>query len=333
MRRSSAAIALLLAVFLAGCQQAGDPEAGGIPESASVPLLQPHFPYAPERDDPPALRAEFARRQREGLALLRKASHAHADAAGGCVHSRPSVAGPPQAKLWLPRPPKITARLLGRQVEVEVELQGNPTSLVCRPTAFAMVVSSGTGGTSSFNNTGGVAEFALYGPAVRTAPRRFRVLGHIPDGGSPPYHLSVDTEALPGSRSTYVEQVLRCPTTGDTTRGCLDGPVLGAHAITIPSPVLPLRGVSAGALERSLAAALAWDPEMVRIGAIRCPSTTTCSVAVRDPFREAKGTARYRIQGDQVAGCWLGTLTGVERTPAEAELVAPSSLGGCVTWR
>src|SRR5207247_9002580 len=101
--------------------------------------------------EPPVLRAERGRRQRAGMALLRKAGQTPPSAAGGCLHASPTVYGPPQEKRWLPRPPKIHARLLGRQVQVDVELQGNPSSLGCRPWVFSMAVWTGEGGASAFN--------------------------------------------------------------------------------------------------------------------------------------------------------------------------------------
>jgi len=333
VRRSGAAIALLAAAsLLAGCQGNGESESGAIPESSGVPLLQPHSPYAPESDDPPALRAELERREREGIALMRKASRSRADAASGCVRASPTALGAPQPRRWLPRAPKISARLLGRQVEVDVELQGNPTSLACRPMGFTIVVSSGQGGTSGFNSLGGVANYLLFGPGTRTAPRRFRVLGLVPINGSPPYHLSANTES-PIGLSPDVEQTLRCPSTGDVVTGCLPGRTVEPHAFTVPSPVLPVHGVTARALERSVAAGFAFDPHPRVDGPVTCSTVTTCSVPFSDALRAAKGTARYRVQGEQVAGCWLGTLTRLEREPEQAEVVMPESIGGCVAWR
>jgi len=302
-------------------------ETGGIPESASVPLLQAHSPYAAERDDPPALRAELIRRDREGRALLRKAAREPADAAHGCVQASPTVNGPPQPKRWLPQPPKIQARLLGRQVQVDVQLQGHPRSLSCRPFVFTIVVKSGDGET-----IGGVASYFLFAPGFRSVPRRFRVLGQLPIDGSPPYHLTVNTEGTTG-RSTYVERDLPCPTTGDLVRGCLRGIVPALHHYVVPRPTLPLRGVTVPELLRTFKAALAWDPQLQRYRSARCPTTSSCSIGIDAPLRGARGTATYRIQGEQVDGCWLGTLTAVARTPADAEILMPQTIGGCVAWR
>jgi hypothetical protein len=309
------------ALLLVGCGTDERQAAGGIPESADVPLLQPYSPYAVERDDPPALRRELLRRDREGLALLRRAARQPADAAHGCVRASPTVVGPPQPRRWLPQPPKIAARLLGRQVEVDVELQGHPASLPCRPMVFTIVVTSGSG-----DNLGGVAGYRLLAPGFRTAPRRFRVLGQIPLGGAAPFHISANTESTIG-RSTYVERDLACP-----ARGCLRGTVPKLHEVTIPAPLLPLRGVSRGALLRSFQATLAWDPPLQRYGAAGCATTTTCSIRVDAPLRSARGLARYRIQGEQVDGCWLGTLLGIERQPQDAEIQMPQTIGGCVAW-
>jgi hypothetical protein len=99
-----------------------------------------------------------------------------------------------------------------------------------------------------------------------------------------------------------------------------------------PSPVLPLRGVGANALARSLAATVAFDPHP-KVGRISCSTATSCSVPFADSLRGAKGTATYSVQGEQVPGCWLATLTRVEREPADAEVSMPSTLGGCVNRR
>jgi hypothetical protein len=319
MRRSSAALTLVAALVLMGCQQA-EQKAGGLPESSTVPLVPPHYGYAPERDDPRALVKTLLRRQREGLALLTKAHRERADAAGGCVHARPTVRGSTPPKEWLPRPPKFSARLLGRQVEVEVELQGNATSLACRPGGLAVVVSSDTA------DINGISEYQLFGPGVPTAPRRFRVLGQIPFDGTPPYRLSVNVANVLGRRSPYVEMALDCP-----ADGCVPGPTFTAHAVEM-GPTLPLRGITMGALERSVQAAFAFDPNDLKIGAATCRAAV-CSVPFSDPLRGARGIARYRAQGETVAGCWLATNEGSNVTPATAESPMPRSLGGCVAWQ
>jgi hypothetical protein len=320
MRWSSVLLVPLLTTVLAGC--ASIEEAGDIPESAGTPLLQPFSPYAPERDDPPALRAELIRRDREGMALLRKAAQEPADAEQGCVRASPTLkGGPPQPKRWLPQPPKIQARLLGRQVQVDVELQGHPTSLPCRPWVFTIVVTSASG-----ENLGGVSSYRLFAPGFRTVPRHFRVLGQIPIGGSAPFHLSVNTESTLG-RSTYVERDLACP-----GRGCLTRPIPKLHDVTIPSPIVPLRHVTPSALLRSFKETLGWDPQLQRYRNARCPTTATCTIGVDAPLRGARGIARYRIQGEQVDGCWLGTLLYLDRRPQEAEILVPQTIGGCVTW-
>jgi hypothetical protein len=189
-----------------------------------------------------------------------------------------------------------------------------------------MVVSTGQAGTSTFTTTGGVTNVVLYGPGFRTAPRRFRVLGHIPFNSSAPYHLSVNTES-PAGRSPYIEQSLTCP-----PGGCLPGPTVQPHAITIPSPVLPLRGATASGLARSIDAIFAYDNTDPHHGHATCAGSV-CSVPFTDRLRAASGVARYRIQGERVPGCWLGTIRGTERDPPDAEISMPETIGGCVSWQ
>src|SRR5258705_4700461 len=132
-------------------------------------------------------------------------------------------------------------------------------------------------------------------------------IGQIRLGGAPPYRLSASTES-PRGQSTRVEQGLRCPTTADTVRGCLNGIVLKPHAVTIPSPILALRGVTAAALARSMNDVFAWDPHPHANRRATCRTTPDCRVPFDDPLRCATGVARYRLHGEHVAGCWLGTL-------------------------
>jgi hypothetical protein len=76
-----------------------------------------------------------------------------------------------------------------------------------------------------------------------------------------------------------------------------------------------------------------WDPHPHANGTSTCTTITDCRVPFADPLRGATGMARYRIQGEQVSGCWLGTLVGLERSPAQAEVFMPQSIGGCVSWQ
>jgi hypothetical protein len=129
-----------------------------------------------------------------------------------------------------------------------------------------------------------------------------------------------------GRPSVYVNQTLKCP-----TGGCLSGPTLQAHAITLGSPVLPLRGVTPSALERSLQSVFAFGNGDKTVGPATCRATA-CSFAFTDRFRGVHGRARYRIQGEQVPGCWLGTQIGLTYKPVTEETHLPQTIGGCVGW-
>jgi hypothetical protein len=194
-------------------------------------------------------------------------------------------------------------------------------SLACRPIGFVFVVSSTT------SSPGDIGKFQLFGPGARTAPRRFRVVGQIPINGTPPYRLEANVETALGVPSPYIEQPLACP-----TGGCLRGPTVRDHAIDLGSPPLPLRSVTTRALERSVRSTFAFGNGDQTVGPVTC-NGTTCSFAFSDRYRGARGTARYRIQGEQVPGCWLGTQIGMAYGPATVEVHLPQPVGGCVTWK
>ena len=286
---------------------------------------------APERDDSPALLAHLEARRRQAMKLLRDAAAAPRSAAGGCVLARPTMAGATPPKAWLPKPPtSVGAVMLGRQVQVDVTLPPAAPSAACRVAGLTIVVFSGRGGTTTFNSIGGIENYSLLG-REQLRGRTVRLVGRIPYGGAPPYHLSVNTQTVQGLRSTYDDRTLSCPDGGR----CLAGGRPAARP-GLPRPLLPTRGITPQSLERSVRQVLAGEPPLwIKVTHASCATTRTCQVDFYDSAARARLRLRYAVEGEQRPGCWLAMVTRSHTVPARASVTSPSAarrLGGCVTW-
>lgn len=287
----------------------------------------------PERDDSPALRMRLEARRVEGMKLLREAAAAPRSAAGGCVFARPTMgpgATPPKA--WLPKPPqRVEAVMLGRQVQVDVTIPPAAASPACRVAGLTIVVFNGRGGTPTFNNIGGIENYTLIPGREQLAGRTVRLVGRIPYSGTPPYHLSVNTQTVQGLRSTYDDRTLVCPEGGR----CLPGGRPPARP-GLPRPLLPRRGITPATLEASVRQVLAGEPPLwVRATRATCATTSACRVEFYDPIARARLRLRYAVEGEQRPGCWLAMVTSSRTDPAQASVTSPSAarrLGGCVSW-
>ena len=287
----------------------------------------------PGRDDPPALRLRLEARRLEAMKLLREAAAAPRSAAGGCVLARPTMgpgATPPKA--WLPKPPeRVEAQMLGRQVQVDVTIPSAAASPACRVAGVTIVVFSGTGGTSTFNNIGGIENYELLAGREQLLGRTVRLVGRIPYGGSPPYHLSVNTQTVQGLRSTYDDRTLACADGGR----CLPGGRPPARP-GLPKPLLPMRGITPATLEASVRQVLAGEPPLWgKATRATCATTRACRVEFYDSVVRARLRLRYAVEGEQRPGCWLAMVTRSETVPAQAAVTSPAAarrLGGCVSW-
>lgn len=301
--------------------------------SASTPVLLPDGDLpAPERDDSPALLARLAARQRQAMKLMRDAAAAPRSAAGGCVFARPTMGpGTSAPKAWLPKPPtRVEAVMLGRQVQVDVTIPGAAASPACRVAGVTIVVSSGRGGTATFKNMGGVEDYSLIFGREQLLGRTVRLVGRIPYGGTPPYHLSVNTQTVQALRSTYDETTLACPDGED----CLDGGLPPARP-GLPRPLLPTRGITPGDLEASFRQVLEGEPFWVKATSVRCTTASACQVEFNDPVARARLRLRYAVEGEQRPGCWLAMVTRSQTLPTQASVTSPAAarrLGGCVSW-
>ena len=303
------------ACLLAAMVVTGAPATRHAPE-AVLALLPAWSSQAPERDTPPAVRARIERERRAFAARARESARLPRTLAAGCVPTRSSFApnelGPPA--------PSVTARVLGHHVEVVFAYKSLPRSLACRPALLAVVVYSGAKASSTFNNSGAVERYLLRGP-------RGRVVLDLPWFGTPPYHMVVSPQTYGGYRGREVEQALRCPGTG-----CLPGYRPSAHDWPMPTPVLPIAGVD----RRGLAASLRYVfavPRTPRVTRTRCSGLTRCVVSYVDPaFPNAPYDVRYRIAGEQVAGCWMGLREGISARPYDDAPVGPLQIAACVGW-
>jgi len=199
----------------------------------------------------------------------------------------PDVPGPPA--------PDIRARIIGHQVEVEVEYARLPRSPACRPAVLDVVVHTRR---SDYHSV--VQHYTLRGP-------RGRAVIDLPWYGRPPYRLVATSTTIAGRRGPAAERRLRCPGTGDFVDGCLPGYRPGLHSYPMPTPVLPLQGVTRSALESTLRYVLAGEQAAAGYRSARCPTLGRCEVTYADPsFPASPYRIVYRIAGQQGPGCWLG---------------------------
>jgi hypothetical protein len=267
---------------------------------------------------PEAVQERNLREQQALTTEARKAAALPATRANGCVSSEPGYPlGPP--------PPRVTARLLGHHVEVRLAFARMPESPACRPWLVSVAVIGGTRAVPW------VERFRLKGPSGRVAL-------NLPFLGRPPYRVLVQAQSLGGRMGKRVERPLPCPGTGHAVKGCLGGVKPTAHAIPMPKPVLPLRGLDRRTLEESFAQVLADEatPPVVKAvpRASRCLSLRVCEVTYADPlFPGSPYRVRYSIAGQQVRGCWIGLrgrLTGTR--PYDDSGSGRTFLAGCASW-
>jgi hypothetical protein len=278
-------------------------------------------PYV-ERDMPPVVQDRNARAQEALAAEAQAASKLPATAENGCVASKPGYPlGPPR--------PDVTPRRLGHHVEVFFRFRQFPSSPACRPWVLSVAVYSGTTG-ATFRNW--VERYRLDGPRGRVALR-------LPYGGIPPYHVLVEAQTITGRPGKQVKLRVICPGTGQSVRGCLRGVQPTAQGPGVgPTPVLALRGIDRSELQASFAQVHVDDrrPPVTRAIPIRtrCPSLRVCEATYADPaFPDAAYRVRYRISGQQVAGCWLasnGKVLG--KLPYEDAGHGRLLVSGCASW-
>ena len=308
-----------LTVLLAGTS--ADLARPGTPDP--IPFLAPAPELSIDRDLPPAVRDRYEREQRRRLALARDAAAAPTTRAAGCVPTGPSQAlGPPA--------PGVEARVLGHHVEVVFEFARLRQSQACRPWAVTIVVSAGRRASSGFKSQ--VASFVV-------AERRARVVVDLPWFAQPPYRVSVSSATIAGRRGRDVQRRLRCPGTGHDVRGCLPGYRPGLHSFPMPTPVLPIRGLTRATLEASLRYVVDAERNPPLLTAVpvesRCRSLVSCDVTYADPsFPDSRYRVRYRIAGAQLRGCWMGLRQSVlDPMPYEDAGRGRLQLAGCATWR
>jgi hypothetical protein len=160
----------------------------------------------------------------------------------------------------------------------------------------------------------------------------------LPFASRPPYHVIVEAQTITGRLSRQVELPVTCPGTGHAVRGCLRGIQPTAHGALTPTPVLALRAIDRRTLEASFEQVHLDDrrPPVTRAIPIRarCPSVRVCETTYADPaFPRKTYKVRYRISGQQVAGCWLasnGKVLG--ELPYEDAGHGRLLVAGCASW-
>jgi len=297
--------------------------AGAVASGATIPLLAPLPERSVERDTPPAVRARIEREQRAFLVRARAASRLPVTVGNGCETFR--IAGTTRVQIG-PPPPRITARIIGHHVEVVFSYPRLPSSPACRPFLFEVSGYSGATASSTYSNAGSVGQYLLSGP-------RGRVVIDVPWNGHAPYHVVARSATIVGRRGSDVRRLLTCPGTGGAVRGCLPGYRPPLHSWPLPRPVLPIRGVDRSALEASLRYVLAGE-RWPKPRAARCPSLRVCNVTYVEPdFPRSPYRVRYRVAGEQIAGCWMAMRQRViGRLPYEDAGQGRLELAACVSW-
>ena len=290
-------------------------------EGAPLPLLAPAPELSIDRDLPPAVRGRLERELRELTRRARAAARIQPTIARGCERS--GIAGAPNG-VGPPAPQVVRPKVLGHHVEVVFGFRRLPQSPACRPWQLTVVTYSGRKASSSFKNW--VERYWIRGP-------RGRVVVDLPWGGRAPYRLIVASETITGLRGREVDRALTCP-----RAGCLPGYRPGLHTFPMPQPVLPIHALDRPSLEATLRYALADEltPPVLRAvpRSSRCPSLTTCLVTYVDPaFPASPYRVRYRIAGEQIAGCWMGLRQGVvDPLPFSDAATGRLELAACASW-
>lgn len=287
---------------------------------ASIPMLAPMSSESIERDTPPPVRERLIREQQALLDAAREAARVERTIAAGCRPAGPGYGlGPPT--------PSIDARILGHHVEIAFEYARLPQSPACRPAMLEVVVYSGEKASATFKNAGGVGRYAVRGP-------RGRIVLDVPWFGRPPYRVMVNSSSAAGRRGPTVERLLRCPKTGEPVNGCLAGYRPTAHAFPMPTPILPLRGVNRTSLEATMRYVLAGEHSAPLARGVRCETLRLCDVTFVDPsFPDSPYRVRYRVAGEQVAGCWMAMRgQALDELPYEDASTGRLRIAGCTSW-
>ena len=262
---------------------------------------------------PPAVLARALRAQRAALSRARAAAKSKPTRAAGCVPNDYGSLGPP--------PPNVTARIFGRHVEVIVRFSRFPSAPECRP--LAIQVTTHGKPTTKVGPFPWNVTFALRGAIGRAVIR-------LPPYSMAPYRLNVTAVSSGGWISKRVEQDLSCP-----SDGCMRSESYSPPTERNPHRVLPLRGVDRRSLEESFRTALAVNrrgPYIMRN--VGCRSLTTCEATYADPlFPDMPYRVRYRIEGEQRAGCWMARdATLLDPLPYEDTYRGSIVPAGCVSW-
>ena len=267
---------------------------------------------------PASVQARMLREQKAFLARARAAYKLPRTLAAGC---EPTQIG---AQHYMgPPAPKVSARIIGHDVEIVVAFKRLPASDACRPFGVTTVMN---GAPVRNPGPGWVNRYLVRGP-------RARVVSMLPMYAKAPYRLLVSSETISGYRSRMVELPLRCPGTGDLVKGCLRGWAPKLHSNSMPTPVLPLRGVDLPSLEATLRYVIA-DERTASPARVHCASLRSCEITYIDPdFPRSPYRVRYRITGEQLQGCWMGWRQTTLDTPPYADAwQGAMQLAGCVSW-
>ena len=285
-----------------------------------------------QRGMPKRVLVAAARQQRAAVALLHASESAPASASAGCVagatipktflrshHLKPR---PPEE---LPPAPVVHPVIIGHQVEIQFSFSHWPSSLACRPIVLQVLIYSGQDGTSSFKNGQGSVYYKLNGP-------RGRVVDDLTWDGRPPYHLAVESVLPDNAQSRTVGGELQCPGTRSSTKGCLAGRQLTfADENALPTPVLPTHGLTSAQLARSVVEVTANQDPAPR--EVACASLHTCTLTYVDSVISSKPyTVRYRIGGQQLAGCWMAQADASDSDVPRWAYSGESDLAGCRHW-
>ncbi len=283
-----------------------------------IPVLAPVPERSIERDMPASVQARRAREQKALLKRAQAASKLPRTTAAGC---EPAQIG--TQRYLGPPAPRVTGKVIGHHVEIVFDFARLPASDACRPFGLSTVVN---GVRLTTAGPGAIDRYRIRGS-------RARVVSELPWYAKPPYRLLVISETILGLRSRYVEQSLRCPGTGDLVRGCLRGYAPPLHAMPMPKPMLPLKGVDRGSLQATLRYVIA-DERTAKPTAARCASLRSCEITYADPdFPNSPYRVRYRIAGQQVRGCWMAWRQAIlDKPPYEDAWQGRQHIAGCISW-
>jgi hypothetical protein len=289
----------------------------------STPLVASASFEVADAAAPGAVRARAERHERAALEQARQAAQLPATIAAGCAHVERTdgtdTPGPPA--------PDVRSRIIGHQVETVFRYRHLPRSPACRPAFVNVVVYSGRKGSAGFRSLGSAQKYAV-------SSARGRVITDLPWGGRPPYRISISSLSVVARRGVEIDRPLSCPGGGQAV-GCLRGYRPGRRSMPIPRPILSLRDLTRAQLELSLRTVIAADVTPPRPTSASCSSTRLCVVTFVDPaFPQRPYRTRYRIAGEQAAGCWMAWRQRVLDPPPYPQAdPGPLELVGCKSWR